>query len=604
MAKGDLQLPTVASAPTRLGPGGEQSFQKREDYNVMIPLCDEDKVSVDSSRKRPRDEDDINDHEIPGTDYLLDEYFRFKPMGHWNCTNCTGTLWGLTCMECGHHSAQDDDLFDAGELLGAKPPETASVIDCVLAYDDRMLLHEEAHVDKKSSHPERPDRIRAVMARLKASALSGVCRHLPVREATRSELEECHTPDLIDAIQKLSRAASSSVSEGVPTLLRISPDTYLNEHTAMCAALSAGACIDVATAVAMGKARSGIAIVRPPGHHAESNTAMGFCFYNNAAIAARAAQASGARRVIILDWDVHHGNGTQHIFYDDPSVLYASLHRYDGGTFYPGTGGSLEVGTGRGKGYTVNIPWPCGRMQNADYISAFHHIVLPICYTYQPNMIIISAGFDAADGDPIGGCHLTPECYAHMTAMLQLIAPTCALLEGGYNLLATAASSEACVRVLLGERPPPLPPTGQHQTPGGVRGIAAAAQALKAYWPCLQGLEFKSHAGSHGAGRLQEEDESYEEEEEEEEAKEVLLRRKLSSSSSESEVERDNSNNQVALNVVSSPVLHPLILQNHEEDTRCVPLRDSSVLWRQATAKVIASLKSGRLTPPPPPPLL
>ncbi|EFN54718.1 hypothetical protein CHLNCDRAFT_24556 [Chlorella variabilis] len=317
-------------------------------------------------------------------------------------------------------------------------------------------------------HPERPDRVRAVMARLQAAQLAGRCRRLPAREATPAEVQACHIPELLEAVDVLSEQARLQGGAG----LHFSPDTYVNQHTAMCAKLSAGACVDVAAAVVRGEARAGVAVVRPPGHHAESNTAMGFCFFNNAGIAARAAQAAGAERVLVLDWDVHHGNGTQHIFEGDPSVLYMSLHRHDGGSFYPGTGAAHEVGEGEGAGYTVNVPWPCGGMRNGDYLAAFHHLLLPIAYEYAPDLVIISAGFDAAEGDPIGGCHLTPECYAHMAAQLQLVAPTVALLEGGYNLLSTAKGTEAVVRVLLGERPPALPPGEQAACEYGMAAVA------------------------------------------------------------------------------------------------------------------------------------
>jgi len=241
-------------------------------------------------------------------------------------------------------------------------------------------------------------------------------------------------------------------------------DTYSNESTASSARLAAGACVDVAVAVAKGIAPSGAAICRPPGHHAESSMAMGFCFFNNAAVAARAAQKAGARKVLILDWDVHHGNGTQHIFEGDSSVLYMSIHRHDGGTFFPGTGAASEVGYGSGAGFTVNIPWGSGGAGDGDYISAMHQVVLPIAYEFAPDMIIVSAGFDAARGDPIGGCLVSPNTYGHMTSMLKTVAPVAVLLEGGYNLSATAMGVESVLRVLLGERPAPFdcPPVMSH----------------------------------------------------------------------------------------------------------------------------------------------
>lgn len=398
-----------------------------------------------------------------------------------HCINCTGDLWGDTCTACGYEDGQEMSIFRPQLDTPSQPRSFQANGSTVISFDDRMLLHDE---DMLPLHPERADRIRAVMARLHAAQLEGRCRRLPSREATPQEVERCHVPELMTAVNMISER---SRLQGNETLHWPTSDTYVNQHTAMCARLSAGACVDVAVAVTRGEAANGVAVVRPPGHHAESNTAMGFCFFNNAGIAARAAQAAGAGRVLILDWDVHHGNGTQHIFEDDPSVMYMSLHRYDGGHFYPGTGAVTEVGHPGAEGTTVNVPWPCGGMRNGDYMAAFQHLVLPIAYEFAPDLVIISAGFDAAEGDPIGGCNLTPEVFAHMTAMLQMVAPTALLLEGGYNLLAVAKSTEACVRVLLGERPPPLP-AHQPASEAGMGAIAVALRVQARYWRSVRGL--------------------------------------------------------------------------------------------------------------------
>ena len=292
-----------------------------------------------------------------------------------------------------------------------------------------------------------------------------------------------------------------------------------------------------------GAARHGAAIIRPPGHHAESSVAMGFCYYNNAAVAARAAQAAGARRVVVMDWDVHHGNGTQRILYDDPSVLYMSTHRYDHGTYYPGTGDASEVrhglpfgvlrpvpvcacsgsclrgwrlrarplhthakasgglqnvrltltqsclppvtqvGVGAGEGFTVNVPWNCSGVRDADMLAAFRHVILPIASEFRPDLVIVSAGFDAVEGDPLGGCRVSPAAFGHFTALLSALAPSVLLLEGGYNLSATAAATEACLRVLLGEAPQELSaPLGMSADVGGGGGAAAAAAVGGEAW--------------------------------------------------------------------------------------------------------------------------
>mmetsp|Transcript_9668 Transcript_9668/g.29296 ORF Transcript_9668/g.29296 Transcript_9668/m.29296 type:complete len:597 (-) Transcript_9668:192-1982(-) len=392
------------------------------------------------------------------------------------CINCTAPLTEESmCEDCGHERCNDKDLFCETGF----PAESKRVDSRIaLLYDERMELHEEGHA---TPHPERPDRIRAVMAKLLASGLAAQCRRVQCREATVPELAAVHSDRLIRLVQDASKEASSNSDAGVS----ITADTYVNAYTNLCARLAAGGAAEVASVVARGEAPHGAAVVRPPGHHAESGMAMGFCFFNNAAVAARAAQAAGARRIVILDWDIHHGNGTQHIFEHDPSVLYISVHRYDHGHFYPGTGAADEVGLSNGEGFTVNLPWDTPDMQNGDYLAAFNQVLVPIAYEFNPDLIIVSAGFDAADGDPIGQCRVTPEGFAHMTAMLKPIAPMVLLLEGGYNLQSTADSTEACLRVLLGEQPGVLP--GQRfPSQFGSRAIQQAITVQSRYWKCLR----------------------------------------------------------------------------------------------------------------------
>ena len=183
----------------------------------------------------------------------------------------------------------------------------------------------------------------------------------------------------------------------------------------------------------------------------------------------------------------HPGNGTQHIFEDAPDVLYASLHRWDGGAFYPGTGAPSEVGWGAGRGFTVNVAWDGPGATDGDYELAMRAVLLPVLRAYAPDLVIISAGFDAAAGDPIGGCRLTAAAFARMTAQLAEVAPAALLLEGGYNLSATAEATEACVRVLMGDAPPPPPPAGagREVTLAGWRGVQAALAVQARFWPCL-----------------------------------------------------------------------------------------------------------------------
>ncbi|GFR41478.1 hypothetical protein Agub_g2169, partial [Astrephomene gubernaculifera] len=416
-----------------------------------------------------------------------------------NCINCNKLLYPdrTACLVCGHpvrHEVVEWELLAAAAQYMQDSQATKKVMkpklssksahnSVLLLYDDRCRLHQapgsmdatEEDCKHGRSHPERPERVAAIVARLQATGLLARCLCSQGRDASQEELLAVHDPQLIAAVEKAAQAAAQRaarwskakatgmLSETAVVLEEMdaldSPhirENYFNASTAGCARLAAGSAADVARRVVCGAARHGAAIIRPPGHHAESGVAMGFCYYNNAAVAARAAQAAGARRVLILDWDVHHGNGTQRIFYDDPSVLYMSTHRFDNGSFYPGTGDATETGSGAGLGFTVNVPWNGSGVRDADMLAAFRHVLLPVAAEFRPDLVIVSAGFDAVEGDPLGGCRVSPAAYGHFTALLSSLAPTLLLLEGGYNLSATAAATEACLRVLLGEQPAPL----------------------------------------------------------------------------------------------------------------------------------------------------
>jgi acetoin utilization deacetylase AcuC-like enzyme len=244
--------------------------------------------------------------------------------------------------------------------------------------------------------------------------------------------------------------------------------TDFNQSSTECAYLAAGSVVEITQQVLEGKLANGLAVVRPPGHHATCGCSMGFCVFNNVAVAARAAVREhwgGARRVLILDWDVHHGNGTQKMFESDSSVLYVSIHRYDEGEFFPGgtRGHFANAGLGTGRGCTVNIPWDCssgpgGSPGDAEYALAFEQIVEPVSGDFRPDIILVSAGFDAAVGDPLGGCRVTPKGFYEMTRRLQALPSAkgrvIIALEGGYNLKSTARSMAACAAALLGDACP------------------------------------------------------------------------------------------------------------------------------------------------------
>ncbi|KAL6552565.1 Histone deacetylase 15 [Orobanche hederae] len=351
-----------------------------------------------------------------------------------------------------------------------------------IGYDERMLLHEEAGL-KSNPHPERPDRLRAIAASLSAAGIfPGRSFPFPAREITQEELLMVHSLENIEAVESTSGVHSSYFT----------PDTYANQYSASSAKLAAGLCFDLAAAIYCGNAKNGFALVRPPGHHAGVKQAMGFCLHNNAAIAASAAQIAGAKKVLIIDWDVHHGNGTQEIFEKNKSVLYISLHRHEGGKFYPGTGSAYEVGTGAAEGYSVNIPWSRGGVGDNDYVFAFQQVVLPIASDFDPDFTIISAGFDAARGDPLGCCDVTPTGYAQMTQMCSDLfgGKLLVILEGGYNLRSISSSATAVIKVLLGGSP-------KHNveqlmpTKAGVRTVLEVLKIQLDYWPSLENIYSK-----------------------------------------------------------------------------------------------------------------
>jgi acetoin utilization deacetylase AcuC-like enzyme len=242
--------------------------------------------------------------------------------------------------------------------------------------------------------------------------------------------------------------------------------------------LAAGAAVGAVEEVWSGRVQNAFALVRPPGHHAEAQGAMGFCLLNNAAIAAEAARRLGAERVMVLDWDVHHGNGTQHVFEQRRDVLYLSSHQYP---YYPGTGASHEVGTGAGAGYTVNCPLPPGQ-GDADYGAVFHDLFLPAGEAFRPDIVIVSAGFDAHARDPLADMLVTERGFAAMcTSLAELALRQCGgklvlLLEGGYNLEALAQSVRACLEVMTGARREDFPPGVGRDVAGIVGGTRAALQ--------------------------------------------------------------------------------------------------------------------------------
>jgi acetoin utilization deacetylase AcuC-like enzyme len=291
-------------------------------------------------------------------------------------------------------------------------------------------------------HPESPERLKVIYQMLEDPGMKGMLQEVKPRLANREELEMNHTPQYIDLI------ASTA---GKP-YYRLDMDTSTCAKSYETALLAVGGLLELIKAVMEGRLKNGFALIRPPGHHAERDRAMGFCLFNNVAIGAYyAIKHFSLERILIVDWDVHHGNGTQHSFYEDPRVLYFSTHRY--GFFYPGTGSATEVGKGEGTGFTVNVPLSTGA-GDSDYGNIFEKILRPIALEYQPQLILISAGFDIHFDDPLGGMKVTERGFARMTQILMEIAETAAqgrliiTLEGGYDVNGQGRSVKAVLKEL------------------------------------------------------------------------------------------------------------------------------------------------------------
>ena len=305
-------------------------------------------------------------------------------------------------------------------------------------YHDRFLDH-----DTGPGHPECAKRLKAITNHLKEIKLWQQLQHLIIDEAPEEWLLLAHSLEHLKHLRQVC-------SQGMTTL--DSGDTCSCSESYNIALLAAGGVLAATDAVMNGLLQNIFCAVRPPGHHAERDKAMGFCLLNNVAVAARYAQRKyNAERVAIIDWDVHHGNGTQHIFYDDKSVLYISTHQYP---FYPGTGSRSERGIGEGEGYTVNIPMFAGSGEQ-EFIEVFTKEVIPSIESYHPDLIFISAGFDAHRDDPLANLELTEESFAKLTSIVaETAAKVCnghiiSILEGGYNLTALARSVEAHLKAMM-----------------------------------------------------------------------------------------------------------------------------------------------------------
>ena len=296
---------------------------------------------------------------------------------------------------------------------------------------ESFLLH-----TPPAGHVERPDRLRSLCTHVKSRPLWNLLAARSPSPASAESILAVHSSGHLETVRRVCESGGGMLDEG---------DTFVVRESFDAAVLAAGSVLNAVDDVVGGRATAAFCAVRPPGHHAERDRAMGFCLFNNVAIGARHVQQKhGVERVAILDWDVHHGNGTQHIFEDDPTVLYISLHQ---DPFYPGTGAKSEKGTGKGEGYTLNFPLPAGTGEET-YLSIFREYIVPALQGFKPGLLIISAGFDAHKDDPLGEMELTEESFGRMTGLIKNIAPVVSVLEGGYNLAALSRSVEHHVAAL------------------------------------------------------------------------------------------------------------------------------------------------------------
>jgi acetoin utilization deacetylase AcuC-like enzyme len=293
-------------------------------------------------------------------------------------------------------------------------------------------------------HVESPERLQVVYDMLEAEDMAGRFETVSPRPATHDELAWIHSPSHIQRV---------AATDGKPHA-SLDPDTQTTSLSYQAASLAVGGLFSLVDTILEGTIKNGFALVRPPGHHAEKDRAMGFCLFNNVALGARyAMNIHGLKKILIIDWDLHHGNATQNSFYEDPDVLYFSTHQFP---HYPGTGSLKEVGRGEGMGFTVNVPLSPG-YGDADFFKILEQTLCPIGRAFKPELIFVSAGFDTYVADPLGGMQVTPKGYAAMTRLIMELARECAserlafTLEGGYHLGGLRESAKAVLKELVGE---------------------------------------------------------------------------------------------------------------------------------------------------------
>ena len=341
--------------------------------------------------------------------------------------------------------------------------------------DRRYLAH---HMP--DGHPEHVRRLQGVYDRLSAETeLVGRLQPIAARLASEAEIVQVHRRGYYLKIAATARSEHTALTA----------DTFASAESFAAAGLAAGGLFEAIVAVVDARVDNAFALVRPPGHHAEASRALGYCLFNNAALGAAFARSHyGIERILIVDWDVHHGNGTQHMFEDDPGVLFFSIHQYP---LFPGTGQFTETGRGRGEGYTVNLPLPKG-YGDAEYAAIFQRLLVPLAEAYAPELIIVSAGFDTHRNDPLGGMCMTEIGFAALTRILMDVAAACCagrlvmVLEGGYHVGALAASVVAVLAEMSGLTRSPWPRTEAADRRKIDYALSRSLPVLRPFWPCLR----------------------------------------------------------------------------------------------------------------------
>jgi len=337
------------------------------------------------------------------------------------------------------HSERSEEFHGFCRILRFAHDNIDIMADTAIVWDDRYTLHEMGYM-----HPETPRRLMAIKTVLDGDGVGRELGTLDARAATEEELAYVHDENYIKRVAGTAGLAFTALD----------PDTSANSHTWDAARFAAGGFIRCVEEVEAGRFKNAFGFVRPPGHHAERGHAMGFCFFNNVAIAAEwLIKNRGIERIAIVDFDVHHCNGTQHSFYTRPDVFVASVHRYP---FYPGTGAAEEIGEGKGRGANLNIPLPAGVGDDA-YKRAFDKEIIPNVQKFEPQFILVSAGYDSHVSDPLGGMRVTTDGFKWMMEVLVQLAHECCkgklavVLEGGYDIKALRDSVEAQLEVMVSE---------------------------------------------------------------------------------------------------------------------------------------------------------